>query len=392
MNAELLLPAEADVLREALAAWADRERPAVPAAERLRRIRVQMNAAAEKPLFATPREPKVSRLSWLAAACAAAVLAAACAGWLYHTLGQPAVPVVQPGKDQEENEGKEKKAVAQDHQPAPAFEVGTVQECMDGFYRRVDAAPPRWETVAKGATLHSGDLLQVASDGDTAEVQVFGAHRVRLEPGTIVRVGFDPRDPQIGICAGQLNAWAKAGGLRIASLHADTWKPSNLCTVQDGEQVVVAADRQPPESARVQQEDGFLMWDPAALPRMNFTVQQVHPEEPKQAPREPENVRVQQGTANLLNVIDADLADVPVKDAVETFVALINVRIKLSPAAKQAAGAKKVTLKAEKLTGAEVLAKFCNLAGLTFHIEQGEIVLRLPNEPKTAPAPENPDF
>lgn len=392
MNAELLLPAEAGVLREALAAWAGRDRPAVPAAERLRRIRAQLNAAKGQPLYATAREPKVSRLSWLAAACAAALVAAACAGWLYHTLGKPAAPVVQPGENHEGHDGQEKKTVAQDHLPAPAFEVGTVQECMDGFYRRVDAAPPRWETVAKGAPVHSGDLLQVASDGDRAEVQVFGAHRVRLEPGTILRVGLDPRDPQIGICAGQLNAWAKAGRLRIASLHADTWKPSDLCTVQDGEQVVVAADRQPPESARFQQEGGFLLWDPAALPRMNFTVQQIRPEEPAKAPPKPEKVNVQQGTANLLNVIDADLENVPVKDGVETWVALINVRIKLSPAAEQAVGAKKITLKIEKLTGAEALSKFCAAAGLTFHIEQGEIVLRLPNEEKTAPAPDNPEF
>lgn len=391
MNAELLLPAEAGVLREALAAWTERDRIATTAAERLRRIHAQLNAAAGKPLYATAREPrdtKASRLSWLAAACAAALVAAACAGWLYHTLGKPPAPLVQPGEGKKE---KGEKAVAQDHQPAPALEVGTVQECMDGFYRRVDAAPPRWETVAKGATLHSGELLQVASDGDTAEVQVFGAHRVRLEPGTIVRVGLDPKDPQVGICAGHLNAWAKAGRLRIASLHADTWTPSDLCTVQDGEQVVVAADRQPPESARVQQEDGFLLWDPAALPRMNFTVQQVRPETPVKAPA-PEKVNVQQGTANLLNVIDVDLENVPVKDAVETFVALLNVRIKLSPAAEKAAGAKKVTLKIEKLTGAEALSKFCTLAGLSFNVAKGEIVLRLPNEPKTAPAPENSDF
>ncbi|MCK6470750.1 MAG: hypothetical protein L6R28_03290 [Planctomycetes bacterium] len=388
MNAELLLPAEAGVLREALFRWAERNRPAVPAAERVRRIRAQLNAAKGQPLYATAREPKVSRLSWLAAACAAALVASACAGWLYLTLGQPAAPVAVPETTEK------KKAVAENAKTPPAV-VGAVRDGTPGLFVRTEETPARWVAVAKDSPLHAGDVLQVAAAGQACELAVFGSHRVKVAPGTTVRLGEDPDDPRVGFYWGRMDAWAEGGQLRVSSITANAWDASDVCKLAEGEHLLIASIDPLPMSARTLQQDGFNLADPAALPRMPFSAkidQNVDGNPPDVAPPKPENVRVQQGTANLLNVIDADLADVPVKDAVETFVTLIKVRIKLSPAAEQAAGAKKVTLKAEKLTGAEVLAKFCTLAGLSFHVEQGEIVLRLPNEPRTAPAAENPEF
>lgn len=389
MNAELLLPAEASILREALAAWAERNRPAVPAAERVRRIRAQLNAAAGKPLFATAREPrdtKVSRLSWLAAACAAALVAAACAGWLYHTLGQPAVPVAQPGEEKSPAPAGHEKKETSESENAPVVAapiVATAGNATPGLFRQVTANPHVWQAVKGAAQVRAGELLQVATNGQAAELTVGKSHRLKMWPGTVVRIDLDERSPRVELWHGQLDAWAKDGSLLVTGQPQQFSKPNLNQVLADG--LHLSAHRSTERvRARIFEQDGFLLVDTEALPGGMYAASVNVPG--------PENVRVQEGTANLLNVIDADLANVPVKDAVETFVALINVRIKLSPAAEQAAGAKQVTLKIEKLTGAEALAKFCNLAGLTFHIEQGEIVLRLPNEPKAAPAPENPEF
>lgn len=390
MNAELLPPAEAGVLREALFRWAERERPAVPAAERLRRIRAQLNAAQGQPLYATAREPrgtKVSRLSWLAAACAAALVAAACVGWLYHTLGKPAAPVAVPKTP----EPKEVAEIAK----APLAVVGAVCDGQPGLFVRSAETPARWVAVAKDTQLHAGDVLQVAASGQASELAVFGTHRMKVAPGTAVRLGEDPNDPRVGFYWGRMDAWAKGGRLRVSSISANAWDASDVYKLAEGDHLLIASNDPVPAAVRTIQQDGFNLADPTAVPRMSFSVhidQNTDADRQEEAPPKLEKVNVQQGTANLLNVIDVDLQGVPVKDAVETFVALINVRIKLSPAAEQAAGAKKITLKVEKLTGAEALSKFCAAAGLTFHIEQGEIVLRLPNEPKTAPAAENPEF
>lgn len=404
MNAELLLPPEADLLREALAAWAEHERPAVPAAERLRRIRARMNAAAEKPLFATAREPKVFRLSWLAASCAAALVAAACAGWLYHTLGQPAVPVVQPEEEKTDRQGVAEAGRTNSENLGEAKrrgEVATFDATVPGLFLSAPNAPG-WTPVREGLRMHEGDLLQVAANAQPAEVSAFGRHRIKVEPGSIVQLNRSEIQgkavPSMKLLYGRAEAWVHGNALELVGQSKTA---TRLRVLEDGEHASIGMQgeklgelRYDPRRYAVGEDgaivrdaagkDGYQLLDAEALPAVEYALAVDS--------KAPNDVTIQPGTANLLNVIDADLQGVPVKDAVETFIGLLNVRIKLSPAAEQAAGAKSVTLKVEKLTGAEALSKFCAQAGLTFNIDNGEIVLCLPNEPKTAPAPENLDF
>lgn len=385
MSAELLLPAEADVLREALASWTERERPAVPAAERLRRIRAELNAAADKPLYAAARKPKVDRLSWIAAACAAALVAAACAGWLYHTLGKPATPVAVPNEEKKAALSDQKKNDTAEPETAPieAAIVATVPNATPGLFRQVTDNPAAWQAVQGKAQLRAGELLQVASNGQATELTVGKSHRLKMWPGTVVRIDLNERSPRVELWHGQLDAWAKDGNLLVTGQPQRFSKPNLHQVLADG--LHLSAIRSTERSrARLFEQDGFLLVDTKALPGGEYAATVNVPG--------PEDVRIQQGTANLLTVIDANLKNVPVKDAVETFVTLLNVRIRLSDAANRAAGARRITLNVEKLSGAEALSKFCALAGLSFHVEEGEIVLRLPNESPAAPAPENPEF
>jgi len=111
----------------------------------------------------------------------------------------------------------------------------------------------------------------------------------------------------------------------------------------------------------------------------------VMTEEPK--------VRIMDGAANLLNLIDVGFANKPVTEAARTLQELLDFNVRLSAGAQKTVTDKVVTLSLGEVTGAEALAALAQIAGLVVQIREGDVVLELPGEEtKKWTEPESEEF
>lgn len=401
LDAESALALRAGVLR-----WVGAGRVQVSPAARLRRIRSAQKIVAPALRVWGPRQNSMhpaSPRAWTLFGLAAGLAVAAVAAWPY-VAWRDAKPI-EAAQDPHETGS----VPGQNHAPAGLpLRVATVQPGSQGLFARPQEGPNRtWRPVEAGETFLAHTLVQTALGSGTGELRLFNAHRVKLAPGTLVRLGGDPLHPWIDLWRGRLEVWAENGPLGIGTLGAADPVPQEKAPFVDerngatsgagGELLAGAFPRKEllalePGGYAVIETDAGPAW---TLELAGYTLQDEEGMEPlacrvtRPPPPQPA-VRIQEGTANLLRVIPCNHAGQTVEEVVEALGDALEIRVRLSPKARQQAAGKAIVLALGQVTGAEALAALAEKAGLKLQIREGEVVLELPDEeaPKKEVVPE----
>jgi len=363
-------------LRAGILQWVTARLEAPAAASRLRRIRETQQAATAGVRSWQAKPEQFSRIGVLAGVAAVLALAAL-AGWtLWQPASQPAPMVV------EQPAATTPKSPERQQIPQPV--IVTLAEFpadAKGLYVHVNGTDATdWIASAKQPACPPGTLLQLAANAQPVEFTVFGSHRIKLLPGTLVRLSGNTTRPQVDVWRGRAEITGGGRPLYLGTLASDGAR-RDLAVVQPGLRWKV-------ETAQLKtaafERDGFALVDARAIKPVACTTAEVKPDDA---------IALQPGTANLLIVIDGGFANVEVTEIAQALRNLLNVEIRLSPAAQKTVGGKAVTLNLGQVTGAEALSALATQTGLVLQIRDGAVVLELPGEePQPESRPRDEEF
>ena len=391
-------------LEVGVASWVEQGKLPITPAERLRRIRAaQAGQAPNLQVWVAPQasgaipRPRTWR-SWTLAASflIAALVGIAFASW------RSIHPGAGLSKAQEDPPDIQKKKTLAGLLPV----AGIAQQGAQGlFIRALDDAPRAWQVLGPGEPCTANTLVQAALGKGGGELMLFDRHRVRLAPGTLVRLGDDPLRPWIDLWRGKLEVWAAGAPFRIGTLSAGAAKNkggalegpeksggggelqaggygrTDVLTLEAGGYASIETAAFQP---RMFDLDGFLLMDESSLEPLACHV--------TRRAAEPAPVRIQEGTANLLRVVPCNFEGQSVEAVAALLGEALEVRVRLSAQARKLAGQKTIALAMGEVSGAEGLAALATQAGLVVQIRDGDVVLEVPGEKPELPAPPDEEF
>lgn len=371
------------ILRAGVQQWATARTEAPSASHRLQRIRkaqrlTEPQAAPAGVRVWQSRPEKATRV-WVLAGAAAVLALAILAGWvLQQSAEQPEPTVVeQPALPQHKPSEKQ----LQPQPPSAALMAAELPADAKGLYvLPTPSEEANWIASTLRPACPPGALMQLAANAHPVEFTVFGSHRIKLLPGTLARLSGDTARPQVDIWRGRAEITGGDRPLYLGTL-ADQGARRDLATVLPGLRwKVETAQLKTPAFER----DGFSLVDARAVKPVACTAAEVKPDDA---------IALQPGTANLLIVIDGGFANVEVTEIAQALQNLLNVEIRLSPAAQKTVGGKAVTLNLGQVTGAEALSALATQTGLVLQIRDGAVVLGLPGEePQPESRPRDEEF
>jgi hypothetical protein len=260
----------------------------------------------------------------------------------------------------------------------PEFVVAAqVLGSPNGLFRASAAGPRNWTPLKRDESCAVGELIQAAVGNGSGELRLAGGPRVELRPGTLIRLGSDPRRPQIHLWRGKLKLRVEGLPLELCSL-GEHGVAKQVKTLPVGAQTVY--------QALAQQQNTFEQAGSTLISDAGLSATECAEVADAPAPKETPPANIDDGTAKLLNVIKCQYHEKPLTEIVQGLREALGIRIALSASAQEKFGKTIVSLELGDVTGAEALARLAETVGLQLTVRDGEVVLELPTA-KQAAAP-----